>query len=115
MSSFDQNKLNEYFEDEKDILADLIQDFFEELPAMMSPIKSSIDSSDASQLQISAHTLKGSVSNFFAADCVEHAYFLEKMGREGSIDGSSASDAYTKLESSLKVLHVDLIEYSKGF
>ena len=115
MSSFDKNKLNEYFEDEKDILAELIKDFFEELPAMMNPILKAIQISDASALQISAHTLKGSVSNFFSAKCVEKAHFLEKMGREGVVDKSLAENSYKELESELKVLHVDLIEFSKGF
>lgn len=115
MSSFDQSKLNEYFEDEKDILGDLIVDFFEELPAMIGPIKKSIEDTDAPGLQISAHTLKGSVSNFFASECVEHAYFLEKMGRDGNVDAPSALDSLSKLEASLKVLHKDLLDYSKGF
>ncbi|WP_127717227.1 Hpt domain-containing protein [Halobacteriovorax sp. HLS] len=115
MSSFDQSKLNEYFEDEKDILGDLIVDFFEELPAMLEPIKKSIEELDASGLQISAHTLKGSVSNFFAAECVEHAYFLEKMGRDGSVDASVAMESFNKLDDALKVLNTDLVNYSKGF
>jgi HPt (histidine-containing phosphotransfer) domain-containing protein len=114
MSSFDEKKLNEYFHDEKDILADLIVDFFEELPAMIGPIKSSIQESNADGLQLSAHTLKGSVSNFFAADCVEYAYFLEKMGKDGAIDKQSASETLTKLESSLEVLHKDLVDFSKA-
>lgn len=113
MSSFDANKLNEYFHGEKDILCELITEFFQELPAMIAPIRTSIEGSDADGLQISAHTLKGSVSNFFAQDCVEHSYFLEKMGRDGSVESESALESLSKLESSLEVLHKDLLDYSK--
>ncbi|OUR96955.1 hypothetical protein A9Q84_11505 [Halobacteriovorax marinus] len=113
MLSFDKEKLNGYFSDETEILCELIDDFFSELPSMLAPIKDSIEKADMGGLQISAHTLKGAVSNFFPPDCVEHSYELEKIGKSGVFDLNLASEHYQKLEAALQILEGELKEFSK--
>jgi HPt (histidine-containing phosphotransfer) domain-containing protein len=115
MLSFDKEKLNEYFSDEKDILGELIVDFFEELPVMLSPIKESIESEDMDKMQISAHTLKGAVSNFFAPNCVAFSHDLEKMGKDKSFNLEVASETYDKLEGSLQRLEGELKSFASEF
>ncbi len=111
MTSFNQNLLNENFGDDKEILIELVDVFFSELPNMISPIRKSIDENVSADLHLHAHTLKGAVSNFFAEKCVEHSFELEKMGRSGTIDRERANSLLKALEAELEGLSKDLRDY----
>ena len=66
--------------DEQELPA-LAQLFISECPKMMLRIQDSIASGDAQQLQLAAHTLKGSAHFFDAQEVVNSAWELESMGR----------------------------------
>lgn len=111
MTSFNKEILEENFGDDREILTELVDVFFSELPNMITPIKTSIDENVSSDLHLHAHTIKGAVSNFFAEKCVEYSFELEKMGKSGTIDSAHASELLASLEAELEVLSKDLKDY----
>lgn len=113
MASFNQKMLNDNFGDDKEILSELIEIFFQEVPKMLKNIRDSIDSKDCDDLRLHAHTLKGAVSNFFADKCVEHSFALESMGRDGEVNIEVANSLFSLLEAELEVLSKDLNDFVK--
>ena len=61
-----------------------------------------MESEDFSNLELHAHTLKGMIANFFAADLKSAAFELEKMGKEKKIE--NGNEYYEKLERDLPLL-----------
>ena len=64
-----------------DLLKEVIELFLDDYPSTLEKIKSAVAASDASALEHSAHSLKGSVSTFGASRAFEAAFTLEKQGR----------------------------------
>jgi two-component system, sensor histidine kinase and response regulator len=73
--------------------------FLTDCPKMLLAIRKSIADRDAKALAATAHTLKGSVSNFAAQDTFEAALKLETMGRQGKLAGAEL--AYSVLDEKL--------------
>ena len=55
---------------------------------MMARIRSAIRVRDAAALADTAHALKGSIGNFGSSDAFESAREVEKLAREGKLDGA---------------------------
>ncbi|MGH9776046.1 MAG: response regulator [Candidatus Acidiferrales bacterium] len=72
---------------------DLARAFLADLPGRMASLRNAISQNDAEALASAAHTLKGSVGYFGAADTVETARKLELLGRSGSTAGAAESAA----------------------
>ena len=85
-----------------ELLAEMTELFLEDCPRLLSRIRDSIGCHDNAALEHSAHTLKGSVSNFAAASAFEAAFKLEKMGGDGDV--THADEAYATLEREMKRL-----------
>jgi signal transduction histidine kinase/DNA-binding response OmpR family regulator len=69
--------------------------FLEECPKAMADIRKAIDEGDAQHVNLAAHTLKGSASNFGAPAAVDLALRLERMGRDQDLGG--AEEVYVAL------------------
>ena len=98
---FDRESLLEEYEDDKDILARMVEIFDRDCAARLPKIRQAIESGDAAALSSEAHALKGGLGTFFATDTYETAYVLENLGREGNA-GEDAASTFGKLESELK-------------
>jgi two-component system, sensor histidine kinase and response regulator len=85
--------------DDRELLARMVGMFRSESPRMMSAIRKSVDTGDATALARSAHALKGSVGNFGITESFDSATVLEQMGRDGILAGAAAGydDLCTKL------------------
>lgn len=94
------------FEGMEELIAQVIESFEESYPSLLARVKNAIDSNNMGELQISAHTLKGVVSNFYAENCRSLAFELEKMGREKQ--GLGAADVFNKLSEEVGRLSVAL-------
>ena len=92
--------------DDLELLQEIARLFLDDAPNMMSAIEQAIAAHDADALGRSAHTLKGCVSNFGAADAYEAALNLEKLGRTGDLD--RAADGMERLRRSLEDLRPEL-------
>jgi HPt (histidine-containing phosphotransfer) domain-containing protein/CheY-like chemotaxis protein len=89
-----------------ELLQSLIELYFEQEPGLLAQIRASIERRDADLLERSAHSLKGSISVFAAADARQAAFILENIGRESSWD--SARAALENLERELTRFGPDL-------
>lgn len=72
------------------LLAELIEIFFEEYPKLLTGIRDAIDRGAAKDLQRFAHTLKGSLRYFGDTAAGRLAYELEGMGSSGAFDTAPA-------------------------
>ena len=72
-----------------DLLQEIIRLFLEECPQLMDKIRVALADGDAGQMQMAAHTLRGSVSNFGASAAVEAARQLEATARTQDLKGAA--------------------------
>jgi PAS domain S-box-containing protein len=89
-----------------DLLKEVVGLFLDDYPTTLEKIKSAVAAQDASALEHSAHSLKGSVSTFGAQRAFEAAFALEKQGRSGDLE--SASAGLLELEQALAALRPEL-------
>ncbi len=82
--------------DQSDLLDKAITLFLESGPNEVNSIKLAIENNDAASLANIAHNFKSSCGNLGAAPLAEKAAKLEKIARQGTIEG--ASDIFTALE-----------------
>ena len=80
---------------DEELLQEVARLFLDEYPSMLSAIEKAVLANDPIQVERSAHSLKGSVSNFGADGAYEAALQLERMGRVGNLAG--AREAYVTL------------------
>ena len=93
------------------LLGEMAALFAAECPQRMHEIREAIAGQDAEALQSAAHTLRGSVSNFRAAEAVAAVDELERMGRAGVLLGAAA--AYGVLDKALQQLKPALARLTK--
>ncbi len=94
------------------LLGELAVLFAEECPRRMGDIREAISRQDAVALERAAHSLRGSVSNFCAPSAVAAAGELERMGREGVLEGAGVAGA--ALESALKQILAVMAKLTEG-
>jgi HPt (histidine-containing phosphotransfer) domain-containing protein len=88
---------------DEELFREIIGIFLEEYPSLVDSIRDAVRKQDAHALERSAHSLKGSVSNFGAPSATQAAFELEVMGRKGEIH--SAPAIFERLEHELVTLH----------
>jgi HPt (histidine-containing phosphotransfer) domain-containing protein len=89
-----------------ELLQEIAQLFLDDAARMLGEIRSAVEARDAKQLDHSAHTLKGCVSNFGAQRLYEAALMMERMGRGGDL--ATADSEFRTLESEMHQLVHDL-------
>jgi signal transduction histidine kinase/CheY-like chemotaxis protein/HPt (histidine-containing phosphotransfer) domain-containing protein len=92
-----------HFDGDEEILDSVILSFKQSYPQMLREIMNAIDSKDFSNIELKSHTLKSSLSLFFASELVELADRLEESGRVGHFRGDEKG-IFLKLEKSLENL-----------
>jgi HPt (histidine-containing phosphotransfer) domain-containing protein len=61
--------------------------FLDDCPRLLHAVRRAAEAGSVEELKAAAHTLKGAVSHFAAADAYAAAMALEHMGRDGRLDG----------------------------
>jgi two-component system, sensor histidine kinase and response regulator len=84
------------FDGNADLVRSLVKAFSEDCPKMMARIRHSLGARDAAALADASHALKGSVGNFGPSAALETAREIEKVARQGKLDG--AWEVYATLE-----------------
>ena len=79
-----------------ELLREITDIFLSEYPELIGEIRAAIAAGDPRRLERSAHTLKGSVSNFGATAATDAALRLEMIGRRGEMH--CATDGLRALE-----------------
>lgn len=80
LPTFDKKAFIDNFQGMEDLAHDTIKIFLSTLPSLISEIEDAINSQNASKLNLTAHTLKGAVSNFYAEPSKLLAFKLEQLG-----------------------------------
>jgi two-component system sensor histidine kinase/response regulator len=109
----DPKKILFEFEEDFDIFEELVQEYKEQSPELFSGLKSAVESQDAGQLKISAHTIKGIVSNFYSEELRETAFKLETSGSEG--DFSNTQENLLKFEKLNENVLFELEKFVESF
>ena len=73
-----------------EFVADLLETFTTDAPAMLNQIDSAIGSADAGTVRRMAHTLKSNAATFGAGSLSEACRELEHVAKEGHLDGAPA-------------------------
>jgi PAS domain S-box-containing protein len=92
-----------------DFLAEVIDTFLEDAPALLATIRRSLDEEDADELRRAAHTLKSNGSTLGAERFSELCRELEQRAKNGQLEGASElvdriEQAYASLEETLAAL-----------
>jgi HPt (histidine-containing phosphotransfer) domain-containing protein len=88
------------------LLARVRDAFAEQTPRLLQNIRDAIAARDATTITQKAHTLKGAVSNFGAADALHAASEIERAGKEQAVD--RAAELLPLLEAKLRDLEARL-------
>lgn len=94
----------QYFD--KTIVVEIIDIFIQEYPERIANISKDIDNKDFARLKFDAHSLKGVISNFFAAEPQQYARELELKG--ASKDGEGLDVLLENLSRTTNTLIEDL-------
>ena len=91
---------------DSELLSEIAALFLSDYPRQLSSLSAAIERRDASVVEKSAHTLKGSVATFGAGPAVEAALALERAGRANDL--SLAPQLLQELQALLGKLHAEL-------
>lgn len=110
-SPFNYSEALSYIGGDEVLLAELAAIFLQEYPQLLENLRTAVASSDVEALIYHAHALKGSVSNFVAADAENTARRLEQIGRDGDLTDAAKvlgdlETALTRLAPALSTLAV---------
>lgn len=104
------NSVLENFGGDEELLTNTVDLSLKLIPQHVEKIRRSISEKDAKGLEISAHTLKGSLSIYLYPPITNIAFDLEKMGRKNSFEGTMENLA--KLEEQLICFYKNLESFS---
>jgi len=100
--ALDGKALLEWFSGNRKLLRNIVKTFRDDCPRMMARIRSALAANDANLLAEAAHALKGSVGNFGPTAALESIREMEKIARQGKLDG--AWELYATLEDEIALL-----------
>lgn len=103
---FDREIFMANFRGMEDLARETVSSFLSTLPVLISAVESAIQSKNASDLELAAHTLKGAISNFYAEPSRVLAWKLEVQGKERKLDGAEAT--LLELKAKLGALSIEL-------
>jgi PAS domain S-box-containing protein len=100
--ALDAEALLEWFSGNRKLLRNIVKTFRDDCPRMMARIRNALAANDANLLAEAAHALKGSVGNFGPTAALEAIREMEKIARQGKLDG--AWELYATLEDEIALL-----------
>lgn len=104
--TFNQTKFLSNFSQMNELAIETINTFLSTLPTCFSNIESAIDLNDGKAVELAAHTIKGSVSNFFADEAFRLAGLMESQGQ--SQDLHETRHTWILLKRELYLLSLEL-------
>lgn len=107
-SEVDLNAFYKAFAKIEHIMGTVIKQFLQDYPVILKQMDQAIKTKDYKALHISAHSLKGMLSEVYAPTCHKLAYEIEQMGKTEKLE--NAPQAYEQLSQKLKILETDLLQ-----
>ncbi len=95
LATIDLDGAYEQMGDDLELLQEIVEIFVESVPQLLQNIATGIEQGDSAQVEMHAHSMKGSASNICAVAVVETARELEVLAHDGSLEG--APDMHARL------------------
>lgn len=111
LARLDWSKAVETVQGDIGLLRDIVTTFLNECPRMLEGIQQSLDNQRCRELQLAAHTLKGSMRYFGAKQAFDRAYELECQARSGNLE--SADKTLQRLRAELDCIQPDLRAFAE--
>ncbi|MDQ7053433.1 MAG: NAD-binding protein [candidate division KSB1 bacterium] len=108
---FSEDTLQQQVDNDKNLLIEIISIFQDDASRLLEQIQEAISSKDNKMLQRTAHTLKGSLATLAANSPYQKAQELEKLAKDGNMDG--AAKVFHKLKNEIEHLKEELQSYLK--
>ncbi|HAV64148.1 MAG TPA: hypothetical protein DCY13_17505 [Verrucomicrobiales bacterium] len=102
----DPCKAVEAADGDHELVSSLVELYFEQLPSLVSGIRSGIDDRLSEQVERNAHSLKGAISIFGAVGLRQAAYEMEHLGRESR--WNEAEEKWLAIERELAVVEPEM-------
>lgn len=99
------------FGDDMELLKSTVSLSISLLPKYLAEVEKAIATEDTKALEVSAHTLKGSLSIYLFKPITQLAFELEVMGREGKLQ--EAPRVFAKLSAQFKPFLQELENFNK--
>ena len=87
IAPLDLAKALTWVDGDKELLAELVAVFLEDLPERTEALRAAVETEDAQGTERAAHSLKGAVASLGGETARALAYELEQMGRAGRLAG----------------------------
>jgi CheY-like chemotaxis protein len=91
------------------LLRIIVEAAAKEIPRLMIAIREAVAGGNATELQLTAHTLKGTIRYFATGQGFEQVRRLEKMGQDKNLEG--ALESLATLEAEVRLLTPVLFDY----
>ncbi len=111
-TAFDAERAWEQVGGDRDLLREVAQVFLDQYPSWLDDVRAALTAQDGKALQRAAHSLKGAAGAMGASPVFTAALRLEKIGRDGALEG--AADACAALQTELLNLQQALTELLAG-
>ncbi len=96
--AIDREIIEQLREEGDNLLNELVEMFIGEAPRQMEALALALGKGDAAAVRLAAHTLKGTAASFGAQRMQTLAKAIEDKGRDGELDGASATLAELRAE-----------------
>jgi two-component system sensor histidine kinase/response regulator len=93
---------------DRELIVEVIDVFINELPKRLSDLQSDVEKNDFTRLVQNAHSFKGLVGTFLAAEPYEISGALEELAKKQ--DGTGLPALFSRLHSTSQDLARDLLE-----
>ncbi len=110
--TFDEAELLDRVDQDIEFLAETVEMLVSDGSSLLEQVRQGVASNDGSAIGRHAHALKGMISNFCAAEAQACALTMEQIGKSGDL--ASAATALASLESALRDLTAELLEFVKA-
>jgi HPt (histidine-containing phosphotransfer) domain-containing protein len=107
----DLNAALKALEGDRELLRRIAQIFLVQSPKLLEDVRDAVARGDAVALELAAHKVRGSLTNFGSRKAHDAAWRLEQMGRVGDLTGGL--EAQSELESAVCELERLLVEFSR--
>jgi PAS domain S-box-containing protein len=88
---FDESALMERLSGDRDLARNIARTFLADIPRRVEAIRGHLDVSDAQQIAIQAHTIKGAAAAVSCVGLAKLALALERAGKAGDLESAKAS------------------------
>ena len=109
---WDRDHALQALDGDRSLLRELAVAFLEECPGLLRRIDDAVQTHNAAQLRMAAHTLRGTAAHFAARHAVAAAQALETMGHNGDLSGAEV--AWQTMQAEVERLVPSLRAFANG-